>query len=88
MDSPIVSNIPDRQDVTVLVIRPHPDDESSATGGMLAHYHALGMRTGVVICTGGEAGGLHDPDLDPLVDMPRLREIRERDGAGVGGAAE
>lgn len=65
--------------VTMLVIRPHPDDESSATGGMLAYYHKRGVRTGVVVCTGGEEGEIHDPDLDPVADMPRLRDIRERE---------
>jgi LmbE family N-acetylglucosaminyl deacetylase len=63
----------------MLVVRPHPDDESSATGGMLAYYHARGVRTGVVICTGGEEGEIHDPALDPVVDVPRLRDIRERE---------
>ena len=65
--------------VTMLVVRPHPDDESSATGGMLAYYSARGVRTGVVTCTGGEEGEIHDPDLDPVADFPRLREIRERE---------
>ena len=65
--------------VTMLVVRPHPDDESAATGGMLAYYSARSVRTGVVICTGGEAGEIHDPDLDPVADVPRLREIRERE---------
>ena len=37
--------------VTLLVVCPHPDDESSATGGLLAYYAARGVRTGVVICT-------------------------------------
>ncbi len=75
----IVSNTPGRQGVTMLVVRPHPDDESSATGGMLAYYRARGVRTGVVMCTGGEEGQMHDPDLDPAVDGPRLREVRERE---------
>jgi mycothiol S-conjugate amidase len=65
--------------VTILVVRPHPDDESSATGGMLAYYHARGIRTGVVICTGGEEGEIRDPALDPVADAPRLRDIRERE---------
>jgi len=63
----------------MLVVRPHPDDESSATGGLLALYGARGVRTGVVTCTGGEEGEIHDPDLDPLADFHRLREIRERE---------
>jgi len=64
--------------VTLLVVRPHPDDESSATGGLLAYYHERGVQTGVVICTGGEEGEIHDPTLDPVADRPRLRVIRER----------
>ncbi len=79
MTIPTYSDPPDNRDVTILVIRPHPDDESSATGGMLAHYHAQGVRTGVVICTGGEEGEIHDPDLDAEAHKPRLREIRERE---------
>jgi mycothiol S-conjugate amidase len=75
----------------MLVIRPHPDDESSGTGGMLAHYHARGVRTGVVVCTGGEEGEIRDPNLDPVRDAPRLREIRERelrDACSILGVAE
>ena len=79
MDAPIFSEARRRQDVTLLVVRPHPDDESIATGGMLASYSARGVRTGVVICTGGEEGQIHDPDLDPVADVPRLREIRARE---------
>jgi LmbE family N-acetylglucosaminyl deacetylase len=63
----------------MLVVRPHPDDESSLTGGMLAYYSARGVTTAVVTCTGGEEGEIHDPDLDPVADFPRLREIRERE---------
>src|SRR5262245_60866889 len=79
MDLPIVFDSLARPGVTILVVRPHPDDESSATGGMLAYYHARGVRTGVVICTGGEEGALHDPDLDPVAVWPYLRELRERE---------
>ena len=62
--------------MTLLVVRPHPDDESSATGGMLAYYSARNVRTGVAICTGGEEGEIRDPSLDPIADKPRLRELR------------
>ncbi|WP_089720455.1 PIG-L family deacetylase, partial [Candidatus Entotheonella palauensis] len=79
MNASITPNRHEHRDVAILVIRPHPDDESSATGGMLAHHHAQGVRTGVVICTGGEEGEIHDPDLDPEADKPRLQEIRERE---------
>ena len=65
--------------VDFLAIRPHPDDESSATGGLLAKYHAEGKRTGVITCTGGEEGEIHDPDLVYEEAFPRLKEIRERE---------
>jgi LmbE family N-acetylglucosaminyl deacetylase len=65
--------------VTILVVRPHPDDETSLTGGTLAYYSERGVTTGVVTCTGGEEGEIHDPDLDPVADLPRLGEIRERE---------
>jgi LmbE family N-acetylglucosaminyl deacetylase len=65
--------------VRLLVVRPHPDDESSATGGLLAYYHARGVRTGVVICTGGEEGEIHDPTLDPVADRPHLGAIRAQE---------
>ena len=63
--------------VHLLVVRPHPDDESSATGGLLARYAALGVRTAVVTCTRGEEGEIHDPDLDPEEAHARLGDIRE-----------
>src|SRR5215510_11592047 len=79
MDVGLVSDGLDGLGVPLLVVRPHPDDESSATGGMLAYYHARGIRTGVVICTGGEEGEIHDPALDPVADRPHLGDIRERE---------
>lgn len=91
MDIPTVAHVPGTPGVTMLVVCPHPDDESSATGGMLAYYHARGVRTGVVVCTGGEEGAIHDPDLDPVADLPRLGDIRERevrDACAILGVAE
>ena len=79
------------QAVTLLTVRPHPDDESTSTGGMLAYYSARRVRTAVVICTGGEEGQIHDPDLDPVADKPRLRELRTRevrDACAILGVAE
>ena len=90
-DATILSDGLRGQPVTVLAVRPHPDDESTSTGGMLAYYSALRVRTGVVICTGGEEGDIHDPDLDPVADRPRLRELRERevsDACKILGVAE
>ena len=65
--------------MVLLAVRPHPDDESSSTGGMLAYYSARGVRTGVVICTGGEEGEIRDPNLDPVADRSRLGELRAQE---------
>ncbi len=71
------SDGPASRPVTLLAVRPHPDDESSSTGGMLAYYSAQKVRTAVVICTGGEEGEIRDPDLS--VDRSRLRELRTQE---------
>ncbi len=66
-------------------------DESRMTGGMLAYYTARDVRTGVVICTGGEEGEIHDPNLDPVGDRARLREIRTqevKDACAILGVAD
>jgi LmbE family N-acetylglucosaminyl deacetylase len=65
--------------VAFLAVRPHPDDESSATGGLLAKYAAAGLRTAVITCTGGEEGEIVDPELVYDEAFPRLNEIRERE---------
>jgi LmbE family N-acetylglucosaminyl deacetylase len=39
-----------------MAVAAHPDDESSATGGVLARYASEGVRTVVVTCTNGELG--------------------------------
>lgn len=62
---------PNRRVPVLMVVHAHPDDESSSTGGTLAHYSALGYRTILVTCTDGRlgdaAGGVkpgqagHDP---------------------------
>jgi LmbE family N-acetylglucosaminyl deacetylase len=63
--------------VGLLAVRPHPDDESSATGGVLASYAAAGISTAVVTCTRGEEGEILDATLDPQIARPRLGGIRE-----------
>lgn len=61
----------------LLLVHAHPDDEVFSTGGTIAQALADGRRVDLVVCTGGEEGEVHDPDLDPAEAQPRLREIRE-----------
>lgn len=42
--------------LALMAVHAHPDDESTSTGGILAHYALRGVRTIVVTCTDGELG--------------------------------
>ena len=54
----------------LLTVHAHPDDESSKGAGTVAKYTALGVRTVLVCCTGGEAGDI----LNPAMDTPEVKE--------------
>ena len=47
----------------VVTVHAHPDDEASKGAATLARYHAEGVRTVLVCCTGGEEGELQNPAL-------------------------
>jgi mycothiol S-conjugate amidase len=53
----------------LLSVHAHPDDESSKGASTVARYHAEGVRTILVCCTGGEAGDI----LNPAMDTPEVR---------------
>src|SRR3984957_19905579 len=53
----------------LLSVHAHPDDESSKGAGSVAKYHAEGVRTVLVCCTGGEQGEI----LNPAMDTPEVR---------------
>jgi mycothiol S-conjugate amidase len=54
----------------LLAIHAHPDDESSKGPGTVARYHAEGVHTVLVCCTGGEEGDI----LNPAMERPDVRE--------------
>ena len=54
----------------LLTVHAHPDDESSKGAGTVARYHAEGVHTVLVCCTGGEAGDV----LNPAMDRPEVRD--------------
>src|SRR5919108_1611206 len=56
--------------LTLLSVHAHPDDEASKGAGSVARYHAEGVHTVLVCCTGGEAGDI----LNPEMDLPEVRE--------------
>jgi LmbE family N-acetylglucosaminyl deacetylase len=72
------------ENLTLMAVHAHPDDEASSTGGVLTLYSDQGIRTVVVTCTNGEygdaPGGIkpgqpgHDPEA---VAQLRLAELRQ-----------
>lgn len=57
------------QQLCLLTVHAHPDDESSKGASTVARYHDEGVRTVLVTCTGGEAGDI----LNPAMDRPEIR---------------
>lgn len=53
----------------LLSVHAHPDDEASKGAPTVAKYHAEGIRTVLVCCTGGEEGDI----LNPAMDTPEVR---------------
>ena len=53
----------------LLTVHAHPDDEASKGAGTVARYHAAGVHTVLVCCTGGEEGDI----LNPALDTPESR---------------
>ncbi len=54
----------------MLVIAPHPDDETLGAGGLISHLSARGIAVTVVAVTDGE---------NSYPDMPDLRQIRQEE---------
>jgi LmbE family N-acetylglucosaminyl deacetylase len=72
------------ENLTLMAVHAHPDDEASSTGGVLALHSDQGVRTVVVTCTNGEFGdapGGVKPGQDgheaQTVAQLRLAELRE-----------
>jgi len=72
------------EQLTMMAVHAHPDDEASSTGGVLAAYSAQGIRTVVVTCTNGEFGDAEggvkpgqDGHDEQAVARQRLAELHE-----------
>ncbi len=87
-----------RVPLCVLTVHAHPDDEASKGAPTIARYHAEGVRTVLVCCTGGEEGELHNPslrepgqpfhDLTPEQEKAKVADLRldelARSAAAIG----
>src|ERR1700735_1016166 len=72
------------EELTMMAVHAHPDDEASSTGGVLATYSDQGIRTVVVTCTNGEFGDApggvkpgEDGHDEQAVARQRLEELRK-----------
>jgi mycothiol S-conjugate amidase len=69
-------------DLRLLAVHAHPDDESSKGAATLARYTAEGVDVMVVTCTGGERGSVLNPKLQGDPDLEaRLPELRRAEMA-------
>ena len=66
---PLRSSTVPHDGLCLLSVHAHPDDESSKGASTVARYHAEGVRTVLVCCTGGEEGDI----LNPAMDTPEVR---------------
>ena len=60
----------------LLSIHAHPDDEASKGASTVAKYHAEGVRTVLVCCTGGEEGDILNPAMDRAEVRDNIGEVR------------
>jgi N-acetyl-1-D-myo-inositol-2-amino-2-deoxy-alpha-D-glucopyranoside deacetylase len=68
----------EKNQLTLLVVHAHPDDESISTGGVLTKYSANGVRTVLTYCTRGEAGDILNPEFvspKPGLSIAEIRTI-------------
>jgi mycothiol S-conjugate amidase len=63
----------------LLTVHAHPDDEASKGAGTVARYHAAGVHTVLVTCTGGEEGEILNPAMDQPGVKERLPEVRRQE---------
>lgn len=60
----------------LLAVHAHPDDEASKGAGTVARYHAEGVHTVLVCCTGGEEGDILNPGMDRPEVRANLHQVR------------
>jgi mycothiol S-conjugate amidase len=72
-----VIGVPDS--LCLLTVHAHPDDESSKGAGSVALYHAEGIHTVLVCCTGGEEGEILNPALDTPAVHARIVDLRREE---------
>ena len=62
-----------------MTVHAHPDDEASKGAATVARYHAEGVHTVLVCCTGGEEGDILNPAMDQPGIKDRIGEVRRQE---------
>jgi mycothiol S-conjugate amidase len=63
-------------ELSLLTVHAHPDDESSKGAPSVAKYHAEGVHCVLVCCTGGEEGEILNPAMNRPEVLEHLPEVR------------
>ncbi len=63
----------------ILTVHAHPDDEASKGAGTIAKYHAQGVHTVLVCCTGGEEGDILNPAMDTEEVKANIGAVRMKE---------
>lgn len=67
------------EDLRLLAVHAHPDDEASKGAGLVARYRSEGVRCVLVTATGGEAGEILNPAADTEEARTDLAGVRRRE---------
>ena len=70
-----------REELRLLTVHAHADDESITMGGSLALLHDQGVRTALITCTDGQLATIFDPDMEEEATRPILGEVRRAEMA-------
>lgn len=73
----------DPDQLRLLAVHAHPDDESSKGAATMAKYVAEGVDVLVATCTGGERGSVLNPAMDRPEVWERLPQIRSEEMAAA-----
>ncbi|GGL07225.1 mycothiol conjugate amidase Mca [Mangrovihabitans endophyticus] len=69
------------EQLRLMAVHAHPDDESSKGAAMMARYVAEGVRVMVATCTGGERGSVLNPKMDRPEVWADISNIRRAEMA-------
>lgn len=66
-------------DLRLLTVHAHPDDEASKGSALVAKYVAEGVEATLVCCTGGELGSVLNPAMDRPEVVENLAAVRAQE---------